>query len=128
VTLAAAEVSGVETQAGKWERAAAALTRQAAQQQAERGRIHRDRRPVDLVERAAAWRTRAQQARIESLPITEAAQLLRDRAASAELERIAVAQAKAVAVARAAKLARFPSPSSDHRRSGPERDAPGLSL
>ncbi len=45
-----------------------------------------------------------------------------DRAAQAEWERITAEQAKAVAAARAAKLARFASPSSDHRRTGPERD------
>lgn len=92
-----------------------------------RRRIYGDQRPVDPIQRVADWRTRAQQARdelaqIEALPISEAAQLVRDRTAQAELERIAAEQAKAAAAARAAKLARFPSPSSDHRRSGPERD------
>lgn len=60
-------------------------------------------------------------AQIEALPIAEAAQLVGDRAAQAEMERIAAEQAKATAAARAAKLARY-RPSSDHRRSGPERD------
>ena len=92
-----------------------------------RRRIFGDQRPVDPVQRAAGWRTRAQQARddlarIEALPIGEAARLVRDRGAQAEWERITAEQAKAVAAARAAKLARFASPSSDHRRTGPERD------
>ncbi len=40
----------------------------------------------------------------------------------AEAERIAVDQVKAAAEARAARLARFSSPSTDRRRSGPEHD------
>ncbi|GAA1557652.1 MobF family relaxase [Brevibacterium picturae] len=92
-----------------------------------RRRIYGDRRPVDPVQRAAGWRTRAEQARddlaqIEALPLDQAAQLVRDRAAQTEMERIAAEQVKVAAKARAAKLARFPSPSSEHRRSGPERD------
>lgn len=95
-----------------------------------RRRIYGDRRPVEPVQRVAGWRARAQQARddlarIEALPIGEAAQLVRDRAAQAELERIAAEQAKEVAAARAAKLAWY-RPSSDHRRSGPERNGLGM--
>ncbi len=76
--------------------------------------------------RATQWRTRAEQARrdlaqIEALPVTEAAQLVRERAARAEAEREAAERAQAGREARAVQLGQF-QPSSDHGRRGPERD------
>lgn len=83
--------------------------------------------PSTASTRAAGWRARAEQARhhlaqIEALPVTEAAQLVRDRAAQAEVERVAAEQAKIVAETRAARLGRFPTHPTDHGRTGPERD------
>ncbi|HEX4057670.1 MAG TPA: MobF family relaxase [Galbitalea sp.] len=87
--------------------------------------------PSTASTRAAAWRTRAEQgrrdlARIEALPITEAAQLVRTRAARAEAEREAAERVQAARDARAAKLHQFPLPSPDHGVTHPGRDAPGL--
>jgi hypothetical protein len=81
--------------------------------------------------RAAGWRTRAEQARrdlaeIEALPVTEAAQIVRLRAARAEAEREAAERVQAARDARAAKLHQFRSPSTGHGVTRPERDAPGL--
>jgi len=56
------------------------------------------------------------------VPVAEAAQLVRVRSALAKAERIAADQVKAAVEARAVRLARFSSPSTDHRRSGPEHD------
>jgi hypothetical protein len=84
--------------------------------------------PPDTVDaRASQWRTRAEQARgnlaeIEALPVTEAARLIRDRAARAEAERAAAQRAQTARNARASKLARFRSSSIDHERPGPGRD------
>ncbi|GAB3039666.1 MobF family relaxase [Parafrigoribacterium mesophilum] len=77
--------------------------------------------------RAAQWRIRAEQARrdraeIEALPVSEAARLVRDRAARAEAE---LETAERTQTARAVRLGQF-QPSSDHVRTVPERDAPGL--
>ncbi|MDM4763224.1 hypothetical protein QT381_09420 [Galbitalea sp. SE-J8] len=80
--------------------------------------------------RAAGLRARAEQARrdlaqIEALPVTEAVQYVRELAARARAEREIAERARAAREARAAQLGRF-RPSSDHGRTGPERDAPGL--
>lgn len=82
--------------------------------------------PSTASTRAADWRARAEQARhdlteIEALPVAEAAQLVRERAARAEAERQAAERAQAVREARAAQLGRS-RPSSEHGRTGPERD------
>ncbi len=82
--------------------------------------------PSTASTRATQWRTRAEQARhdlaeIETLPVTEAAQLVRERAARAEAEREAAERAQAGRDARAAQLGQF-RPSSDQGRAGPERD------
>ncbi|HUG49510.1 MAG TPA: MobF family relaxase [Terrimesophilobacter sp.] len=76
--------------------------------------------------RAAQWRTRAEQdrrdlAEIETLPVTEAARLVRERAARAETEREAAERTQAGRDARAARLGQF-RPSNDQGRTGPERD------
>ncbi|PJJ63690.1 MobF family relaxase [Compostimonas suwonensis] len=81
--------------------------------------------PSAAITRASGWRARAEQARldlaqIEALPVTEAAQYVRDLAARAEAERVQAAREK-----RAAQLGRY-RPSTDHGRTGPERDAPSL--
>ncbi|HEX4443871.1 MAG TPA: MobF family relaxase [Galbitalea sp.] len=85
--------------------------------------------PPSAVEaRAAGWRKRADHARhdlaeIEALPVIDAAQLIRDRAARAETARAAAQRAQAARdAARAAKLARFRSSSIDVERPGPGRD------
>ncbi|RQP10995.1 MAG: hypothetical protein EAS51_07100 [Microbacteriaceae bacterium] len=75
---------------------------------------------------ATGRRARAEQARhdlaqIEALPVTEAAQLVRELAARAEAERQTAERAQAAREARAAQLG--PSrPSSEHGRTGSERD------
>jgi hypothetical protein len=81
--------------------------------------------------RATQWRTRAEQgkrdlAEIEALPVTEAAQLVRERAAQAEAEREAAERVQAARNARAAKLHTFRSPSTGHGITRQERDVPGL--
>ena len=81
--------------------------------------------------RAVQWRTRAEQARrdlaeTEALPVTEAAQLVRDRAARAEAERIVAERAQAARDARAAQLGHFRPTSTDRTRPGPERDGIGM--
>jgi hypothetical protein len=92
-----------------------------------RQRIYGNQRPNDPAARAAGWRDLAQEARrdlaqIESVPVAEAAQLVRVRSALAKAERIAADQVKAAVEARAVRLARFSSPSTDRGRSGPEHD------
>jgi len=92
-----------------------------------RQRIYGNQRPNDPAARAAGWRDLAQEARrdlaqIESVPVAEAAQLVRVRSALAKAERIAADQVKAAVEARAVRLARFSSPSTDRRRSGPGHD------
>ncbi len=87
--------------------------------------------PSTASTRAAGWRSRAEQARrdlaqIEALPVTEAAQLVRVRAARAEAEREAAERIRAARHARAVKLHQFRSPSTGHGVTRPERDAPGL--
>jgi hypothetical protein len=82
--------------------------------------------PSTASTRAAGWRTRAEQARrdlaeIEALPVTEAARLVRERAARAEAEREAAERAQAARDARAAQLGQF-RPSSDHGWTGPEHN------
>ncbi len=82
--------------------------------------------PSAVSARADQWRARAAQARddlarIESLPVTEAAQYVRELAARTEAEREAAARAQAEREARAARLRPY-RPSSDHGRTGPERD------
>lgn len=84
--------------------------------------------PSTAITRATQWRTRAEQARsdlaeIETLPVIEAAQLIHDLTARAEAERVAAERAQA---ARDARAAQFGSPSTDHDRTGPERDVPRL--
>lgn len=69
---------------------------------------------------AAQWRGRAEQARrelakVESLSVTEAAQLFRDRAARAQTKKGAVERAQSVRAARANKLSHSRSPAArDH--------------
>ena len=92
-----------------------------------RQRIYGNQRPNDPAARAAGWRDLAQGARrdlaqIGSVPVAEAAQLVRVRSELAKAERIAADQVKAAVEARAVRLARFSSPSTDRRRSGPEHD------
>jgi hypothetical protein len=75
-------------------------------------------------------RTRAEKARcdlaeIETLPVTEAAHLVRDRAAPAEAEREATERSQAARDARTARLGQF-RPSSDHGRTQPNRDGFGI--
>jgi hypothetical protein len=75
--------------------------------------------------RAAGWRGRAEQARhdlarIEALPLTEAAQFVRELATRAEAERVPVERAKAAREARAAQLGHY-GPS--QTTAGPDRSA-----
>ncbi|HWL01684.1 MAG TPA: MobF family relaxase [Microbacteriaceae bacterium] len=82
--------------------------------------------PSTASTRAAGWRARAEQARhdlaqIEALPVTDAVQYVRELAARAEAERQAAERAQAAREARAAQFGR-PRPSTDHGRTGPERD------
>jgi len=86
--------------------------------------------PSTASTRAAGWRARAEQARhdlaqIEALPVTEAVQYVRERAARAEAERQAAERTRAAREKRAAQLGQY-RPSSDHGKTGPERDAPSL--
>ncbi|MBN9151227.1 MAG: AAA family ATPase [Micrococcales bacterium] len=75
--------------------------------------------------RKQAERDRRDLARIEALPVTEAAQYARELAARDEAERQTAERARAAREARAAQLGHY-RPSTDHGRTGPERDAPGL--
>ncbi|TAM69287.1 MAG: TrwC relaxase [Microbacteriaceae bacterium] len=91
------------------------------------------KKPLDTAEgRAARWRTRAEQARrdlaeIEALPVTEAARLVRDRAARVQAERTAGERALAARDAQAVRLGQFGSASNGHQRLGPDRGLrPGL--
>src|SRR6218665_471359 len=82
--------------------------------------------PSTVSARAAGWRARAEQARhdlaqIEGPPPAGAAQLVGELAARAEAERQAAERAQAAREARAAQLGRS-RPSSDHGRTGLERD------
>jgi len=95
-----------------------------------RQRVLGSESPSTASTHAAGWRARAEQARqdlaqIEALPVTEAAQYVRELAARAEVERRVAERAQAAREKRAAQLGRY-RPSSDHGRTGPERDAPGL--
>ncbi|MCC4268327.1 hypothetical protein [Microbacterium schleiferi] len=86
--------------------------------------------PSAAITRASGWRARAEQAwhdlaRIEALPISEAVQYVRELAARAEAERQAAERAQAAREGRAAQLGR-PRPSTDHGRTGPERDGLGV--
>ncbi len=86
--------------------------------------------PSTASTRAAVWRSRAEQARhnlaqIEALPVTEAAQYVRELAARAAAEREAAERARAAREKRAAQLDHYRL-SSDHGRTGPQRDALGL--
>jgi hypothetical protein len=87
--------------------------------------------PSRVEANAAAWRRHLEQSRsdlaeIEALPLIEAAQLIRDRAARTEAERVVAERAKTARDARAAQLARFHTPSIDHGRPGPGRDGIGM--
>ena len=72
--------------------------------------------------RKQAARDRYDLAQIETMSLHEAAQFVRDRAAQAESVRIAAEGKKAAAQARAAKLGRFASPSTNSQRPGLQRD------
>ena len=105
--------------------------RRAEERAALRGGIFGNQRPGTAEAHAVQWRGRAEQARgdlaeIETLPLTEAAQLVRDRAARVEAERIAAERARAARGARAAKLNPFQSPSIEHECRGLERDGIGM--
>ena len=87
--------------------------------------------PSTASTRATQWRTRADLARhdlaeIEALPVTEAAQLVRERAARAQAEKEAAGPAQVAHDARARKIRSFRSPATGHTRPGPERDGLGL--
>jgi hypothetical protein len=87
--------------------------------------------PSTASTRAAQWHSRADQARhdlaqIEALPLTEAAQRVRDRAARAEVEKEAAAHALAAHDTRATNLDHWRSPSTGHTRPGPEHGGLGL--
>ncbi|MFV0374853.1 MobF family relaxase [Microbacterium sp.] len=75
--------------------------------------------------RKQADRDRRDLARIEALPVTEAAQLGRELTARAEVAREAAERARAARVARAAQLEPF-RPSTGHGRTGPERGGLGM--
>ena len=101
-----------------------------ARQSRERADLRRhvfgDRTPSSAQAQAVRWRARAAAARhdlaeIDALPITEAAQLLRARAARATAEPTASEPATAVTRAPAAEPDRWHSPSPGHRPSH-ERD------
>ena len=82
--------------------------------------------PSTAITRAIRWRNRAEQARhdlaeIEALPVAKAAQFVRERVARVKAEREAAERAQAALDVRAARLGQF-RPSSDHGRTGPERD------
>lgn len=83
--------------------------------------------PTGLARGAAKLRRQAEQdrtdlARIEALPIPEAAQLARERAMQIDAERIAAEQAKDALDARAKQLGSAPTPRPDSGRRGPECD------
>lgn len=101
-----------------------------ARQSRERADLRRqvlgDRAPSSTQAQAVRWRAQAEAARhnlaeVEALPITEAARLLRDRAARATAERTASEPATAATQAPVAEPDRWYSPSPGHRPSR-ERD------
>ena len=75
--------------------------------------------------RKQAERDRRDLARIEALPVTEAAQLVRELTARAEAEREAAERARTAREARAAQLEPF-RPSPGQGRTGPERGGLGM--
>lgn len=75
--------------------------------------------------RKQAERDRCDLARIEALPVTEAALYARELAVRDKAERQAAERAQAARKARAAQIGRYRS-SSEHGRTGPERDARSL--
>jgi len=92
------------------------------------GRVLSGTTPSTLARAAAKLRQQAEHdradlAQLEALPIGEAANRVRRRAAQAEAERAAVEQARAALEARAARLGHTPAQQPDRGRSGPERDA-----
>ena len=91
------------------------------------GRVLSGTTPSTLARAAAKLRQQAEHdradlAQLEALPIGEAANRVRRRAAQAEAERAAVEQARAALEARAARLGHTPAQQPDRGRSGPERD------
>ena len=96
-----------------------------------RGRIFGNQLPGTPEASAAQWRGRAEQARgdlaeIEALPVTEAAQLVRDQTARVQAKRAAAERAQAARDARAAQLHQFQSPSIEQESPRPERDGIGM--
>lgn len=75
--------------------------------------------------RTQAGRDRRDFARIEALPVIEAAQLVRELTAGAEAEREAAEHARAVREARAAQLEQV-RPTTGHDRTGPECGGLGM--
>ncbi|MGD9430810.1 MobF family relaxase [Arthrobacter russicus] len=75
--------------------------------------------------RKQAERDRGDLARIEALPVTEAAQLVRELTARAEAAQEVAERARAARDARAARLEPF-RPSTGHGRTGPERGGLGM--
>lgn len=75
--------------------------------------------------RKQAERDRRDLARIEALPVTEAAQYVRELAARDDAERQAAERARAAREARAAQLEPF-RPATGHDRTGPERGGLGM--
>lgn len=89
------------------------------------GRIFEKLPPGGAEGRAAQWLTRAGQARrdlgeIEALPVTQAAQLIRDRAARVQAKRATAERAQAARDAQAAKLGQFRTASNEHQPRGPD--------
>ena len=89
------------------------------------GRIFEKLQPGGAEGRAAQWRTRAAQARrdlgeIEALPVTQAAQLIRDRTARVQSKRATAERAQAARDAQPAKLGQFRTASNEHQRRGPD--------
>jgi len=89
-----------------------------------------DRTPSSLRKLAAQWRAQAETARrdlstIEALPVIEAAQLIRDRAAREQARREAVERTLAERKARAAQLHDFTWRPTDQGPTPPSR-GPGL--
>lgn len=72
--------------------------------------------------RKQAERDRRNLMRIETLPLSEAAEVVRKLAARAEAEREAAERARAAREARAAQLDQFRLRSTSRHRTGPERD------
>ncbi|TFD46365.1 hypothetical protein E3T55_17290 [Cryobacterium frigoriphilum] len=96
-----------------------------------RRRILGNLTPSTAEARAVQWRGHADQARhdlaeIEALPVTEAAQLIREWVARAQTEEAVAEPAQTVRDARAAKLGQFHAQSIDQGRTGPERDGIGM--